>query len=159
MGDITLYCSLYCCLLYLRGMWWCINYHVPFIMLLTPYDIARLADLSSDVWHVNALHKLSYVWCRVLLTLWTDRPVVRCIALSVVACDVACCWHCEQIIQSSDALLCLLSHVLRTFLHCLALNQSCTVLKCMFASQRSLVSKVCHSLMSIVSFVHNRLIC
>ena len=52
------------------------------------------------------------------------------------------CELSEQIIQSSDALLCLLSHVLRTFLHCLALNQSSTVLKCMFASQRLLVSKV-----------------
>jgi len=54
------------------------------------------------------------------------------------------CWCGEQIIQSSDVLLegGLLSHVLRTFLHCLGLNQSCAVLKCMFATQRSLVSKV-----------------
>jgi hypothetical protein len=45
------------------------------------------------------------------------------------------------IVQSSDSLQNLLSLVLRVLLHCLALNQSSTVLQHMFATQRSLVSK------------------
>ena len=47
-----------------------------------------------------------------------------------------------QVVQSSDSFQSLLAFVLRVLLHSLALNQSSTVLQNMFATQRSLVSKV-----------------
>lgn len=60
----------------------------------------------------------------------------------------------------SDTLQSLLSFILRVLLHCLSLNQSSIVLQNMFATQRSLVSKVsfsfsfsnhcdCHSVLTI----------
>ncbi len=49
-----------------------------------------------------------------------------------------------QIVQSSEMLSSILALVLRVLLHALGLNQSTTVLQNMFATQRSLVAKVCN---------------
>lgn len=75
----------------------------------------------------------------------------------IVWIDPAICWipglvrlrwrRCPtvyfQIVQSSDSLQSLLSFILRVLLHLLSLNQSSLVLQSIFATQRSLVAKVC----------------
>ena len=55
-----------------------------------------------------------------------------------------------SVVQQTDTLQPVLAHVLRVLLHCLAVNQSATVLTHMLATQRAIVSKVT----LLLSYIH-----